>query len=375
MRTLWLPGCLLAVSASAQNILNNTDHLAAAATGALTILGTTGVTVDQTCPSGSTPGVSCLTTGGPGFVSFATLIADANNGAATLYSANTATVVNNVPYKVLNSSDTAYSLAGLDQAFFSALVSGDIIYNIAYCGIPQTNDYPPVAASTILPNNRPAGTVGFQGCGYAQGVEFSMTVGYKGFDTSSPSSTTEAMTAVLATMRKNHVTWTWPDIKAALRQTASNWATGYAPTATNGGVVGYGFGNVSFDAATAVGGTGSIFLQAPGLAIANYGYYASITLYPFKTARRVKEVVYIGGTWPAASAGNELTAAQVTAAGGTLVYTSNGTDSTPTFSYVPLVSGTATFRALTLDGSNNASRVESFDALVESFVVGTACLQ
>jgi hypothetical protein len=357
----------------AQNILNNTDHLVNSAVSALSILGAGSIIIDQTCPSGSTPGISCLTVGGPGFVSFNTLISDATNVSATLYSANSATVVNHAPYKVLNQSSTDYMLSTLDQAFYSALIGNDLIYNIAYCGIPMTNDYPPIAASTILPNNAGAGTVGVQSCGYAPGIEFSMTLNYKGMDTSSPSATTESMTAILAKIRANHPTWNWADIKGALRQTASNWSTGYAPFNASG--PGLGFGNVNYDNATALAAPANIFLEAPGMAIVNSGHYAAITLYPYKSTRRVKEVVYIGGSWPAASTVNELTAAQVTAAGGTLIYTSNGTDITPQFSYAPSVSGTAIFRALTLDGSGNASRVESFSAISETFTVGTACFQ
>jgi hypothetical protein len=181
------------------------------------------------------------------------------------------------------------------------------------------------------------------------------------------------MSGVLAVLKSNHPTWAWGDIKGALRQTASNWVTGYTPNNSVG--PGYGFGNINYDAANAISSTAGIFLQSPGLQIFPHGYYAMLTLYPFKTTRRVKEVVYIGGTWPAASTVNELTAAQIASAGGTLVYTSNGIDVKPTFSYAPAATGTAQFTALTLDASGNGSRVESFTQQTQLFVVGSACLQ
>jgi hypothetical protein len=365
--------CAGVADASPPNVLSNTDHIVSDVISAISILTGTSYTVDQTCPtggSGYSAGSTCGLSGS--FIPASIFPSYAINSVVNEYTANTATVVNNAPYGVINLSGTGYTLQGYDQLSYAALTANNTLFMTAYCGGPGSGDtYPPVAVSTILPNT--TGPLTGSSCGYATGVEFSMTAGYKGFATGSPSGTTEAMSGVFAVLKNNHPTWTWADIKAALRQTASNWATGY--TALNSTGPAYGFGNINYDTANAIATTASIFLQAPGMLVAPHGYYVAITLYPFLTARRVKEVVYVGGTWPAASTVNELTAAQIASAGGTLIYTSNGTDVTPQFNYSPSATGSATLRALTLDASGNGSRVESYTPQTASFVIGTACLQ
>lgn len=359
-------------NAAPPNVLSNTDHIVSDSISAISILTSGGAyTVDQTCPTGGVgynPGSTCGQTNS--FTPPNIFVSDAVNTGATFYTANTATPVNHAPYGVINMSATGYSLNVYDQANYATLTSNQTLFMTAYCGGPGSGDtYPPVAVSTILPNT--TGPLTGSTCGYARGIEFSMTAGYKGFATGSPSGTTEAMSGVFAVLKANHPTFSWADIKGSLRQTASNWTTGYAPI--NAG--GYGFGNIDYDSANAIVSTSSIYLQGPGMLVAPHGYYVTVTLYPFLTTRRVKEVVYLGGTWPAASSVNELTAAQISSAGGTLVYTSNGVDVTPTFNYSPGASGSATFTALTLDSSGNGSRVENFTQQTASFVVGSACLQ
>ena len=368
------------VWAAAPNVLSNTDHIVGDVTNAITILGGTlgagGITVDQTCPSGSTPGVSCLSAGGPSFVSASQMISLATTGGQTVYTAGTATAVDNVPYKVLNQSSTGYTLAGYEQAIYAAATANDLIYEMAYCGTPQTGDYPGVVSSTILPSlsSITQVSVGSSGCGYQTGIEFSMVPGYKGFDTASPSGSTEAMSGVMAMMRSNHSTWTWGDIKGALRQTTDAWSSGYAAKHTSP-ALSFGYGNINYDSAVAISSTNSIYLQPPGFVVQNHIYYVTATLYPYMSTRRSKEVVYIGGSWPAASSVNEMTAAQITAAGGTKIFDNAGATGVQTFTYAPAATGSATLTAITLDASGNGSRVESFTQSAQSFVVGTACLQ
>ncbi len=356
--------------ASGPNVLSNTDHIVGDATVAISILGGSN-TVDQTCPTGSTSGVSCFSVGGPTFVSQGLLVTYATDAITTHYSAGTATPVNHAPYGILNTSSTGYNLF-YDQQNYNILEAAPALSVMAFCGGPGTDGaYPPIAMSTILPNT--TGPLSSNVCGYALGIEFSMTAGYKGFDTGSPSSTTEAMSGVFAVLAANHPTWTLFDAKGALRQTASNWSGGYISYNASG--PGFGFGNIDYDSANAIASTASIFLQSPGMQLINHGYYLTIVLYPFLTTRRAKEVVYIGGTWPAASAGNELTAAQIAAAGGTKIVDDGGATGAQAFSYAPAVTGSAVFTALTLDASGNGSRIESFNSVAESFVVGIACLQ
>lgn len=367
--------------AAGPNVLSNTDHIVSDVISAITILGGTvgagGIIVDQTCPTGSTPGVSCFASGGgPTFVSASQMLFLAVTGGQTVYTGNTATATDNTPYKVLNQSSTGYTVSLYEQAIYASAAAGDLVYEMAYCGTPAAGDYPGIASSTILPANSalPQIAVNTSGCGYQTGIEFSMTLGYKGFATGTPSGTTEAMSGVLAMMRASHPTWTWGDIKGALRQTTDAWSAGYAPKHTSP-ALSFGYGNINYDSAVAIAATSSIYLQPPGFSVQNHFNYATITLYPFVTTRRAKEVVYIGGTWPAASSVNEMTAAQITSAGGTKILDDGGATGVQSFTYAPAATGSATLTALTLDGSGNGSRVETFTQSAQSFVVGTACLQ
>jgi hypothetical protein len=66
------------------------------------------------------------------------------------------------------------------------------------------------------------------------------------------------MAGFLAALKYAHPSWSWFDIKAALRQSASNWATGYSHSA-------FGYGYIDWSAANALGSPSSLYLQPPGL--------------------------------------------------------------------------------------------------------------
>jgi hypothetical protein len=367
---VFLPSLVLAAG---PNVLSNTSHFVLDVPNAISILGGSSTTVDQTCPSGGAgyfPGSNCGTTNS--FVPAEVFVTYATNGALSFYSANTASpVINHEPYGIITQSSTGYNLLTYDQNNYNTLETNSVLYMTAYCGGPGSGDaYPPVAVSTILPNYAPS--LASNSCGYATGIEFSMSQNYKGLDTNSPSGTTASMAGLFQVLAQNHPTWTWGDRKAALRQTASNWTSGYVGFNASGPA--FGFGNVNYDAANGLSSTANIYLQAPGMRILNYSYYASITIYPFVTTRRAKEVVYIGGTWPSASSINEMTATQIASAGGTKIFDDGGATGAQTFSYAPVVTGSATFTAITLDSLGNGSRVESYNMVMQSFTVGTSCL-
>lgn len=362
----------LASQALAQNILSNTDHVAGIIPSAVAILGGTAPTTDQTCPTGGTGYDGIATCGAAGsFVPALIFPPYGTNVSQTEYTVNTATPVNHAPYAILSSSDSGYSLSA-EQQSYTTITAGGFAYMWAYCGGGFAGDYPPIAMTNILPNYAPAGS---SGCAYSQGIEFSMTSNYLGLNTGSPSATTASLSGVMAMMIQNHPTWTPGDRKAALRQTASNWATGYAVSATNGGVLGFGFGNINYTAATAVVDTAHIYLQGPGMQIVNHGYYAQVILYPFKTTRRAHEVIYSVSSAYAWPVKNEYTTSDITASGATLMYTSNGTDVTPQYSYVPSISGTITFVAFTTDGSGNYSRAEIYSDQTVVLQTLSSCTQ
>jgi hypothetical protein len=257
---------------------------------------------------------------------------------------------NYVPYGVLN-----YSFTGApgEDVYYSQLSRYDQAASLPYlgaCVVAAICRQPGIyLVETASQNQDPLAPS-------ASGVEFEFSASYKGFDTSAPSWVTAGMSAVLTALRYDHPTWTAPDIVAALRQTAANWSTGYS--ATN-----YGYGIVDYESADAIASAASLYLQPPVMEVINFGDYAAIVLYPFRQTRRAYEVLYAVAPsypWPRK---NEYTAADITASRAKLLYTSNGTDMTPTFSYTPATSGGAmTLVAFTTDGKGHYSRVESFSA-------------
>lgn len=269
--------------------------------------------------------------------------------------------VNHAPYSVLNASTCQYS-PQYDQQFYSALATQGAVYSIAMaaqiCGAGVTGNYPgTLTSSTSSPNSVNGGST--------WGIEFGLTASYKGLDTSADSWVSAEMTGFFAAIKYQHPTWSWFDVKAAFRQTAANWATGYSATT-------YGYGFLNYDAATAIASTSSLYLQPPGINTA-VGGGLLVTLYPFRQARRAHEVLYSVSSsyvWPVK---NEYTTADITASGATLLYTSNGTDVTPVYSYVPVANGTITLVAFTTDGAGNYSRVESFSKVTKTVTVNFMC--
>jgi hypothetical protein len=381
-----LPSLLILVSCHARaagpSVLSNTDHYSATVPAVISALGgSTSLSItDQTCPSGGAgwnygSGSTCGTSGsnvptGIIFPEYALGVPGStitNEGPANtveFYSFDSATeVAAEQPYGVITESFGGYTV-DVDQQVYPLVEANGIAYNMPYCPLTtQTGDYPPIAMITELPH----GATCFESAG-SNGLEFSLPyvssgspANYPGVD-GTPSSSGAAMAATLAVMKQNHPTWTWGDVKAALRITASNWATGYA--INNSGALGYG--DVHWAAANAISSPTNIYLQPPGMTIVFMGANANITLYPFLQTRRVDEVVYKGGTWPSPATGcsgttcNEYTAAQIAGAGGTLVYSSGGSSGPIPHTYTASTTETDTFIALTLDSSGNGSRVESF---------------
>jgi hypothetical protein len=335
--------------------------------------------VDFTAASGSVPGI----------VAYAT-----NTGVAQTQMYNntsTGTPNNDVPYKLLTASYAGYSLIQYDQAQYAAQVAAGTVFTTAFCpSAIGASDYPPLLFSTILPVNGSgvnAGPWPSSTCGYGRGIEFSMSQGYTvsgyTFNTSTPSDTTAGLAGIFASLAANHPAFNWFDIQASLRQTASNWATGYTvcsaqPSCLSGNASAgttYGYGNVDYASANAIASTASIYLQPPGMVVTPAGGHAIVKLYPFRQSRRTAEVIYSVNpaySWPVK---NEYTAADIAASGATLLYVSNGTDVNPYFTYYSAINGTITFIAFTIDGAGNYSRAENFSEIQATLVVQTQCIQ
>lgn len=335
--------------------------------------------IDGACAGQTTAAVNATagasTVNNPIFLDYDTsvtvLVNDMSNvSASTIHSLSNGAGVNHAPYLIghdcLQWNGNQAPLEGgtigaaTGTTYAAAVASGGVV--VAPGPSSGTNSALQQLNASIMTVTSPDSGDANRGTG-GYGLEFFLSTSYLGLTTNTDSADVGNLSGIAAAVAFAHSGYNAFDVHAALRQTASGWSNGWTKAA--------GYGTVNYS--TASGSISTVYLQPPNMVIQNLGYYAQITLYPFRTTRRVKEVVYIGGTWPAASAGNELTAAQIAAAGGTLIYTSNGTDVIPQFSYAPAASGTATFYALTLDASGNGSRIELYEATPETFVVGTSC--
>lgn len=355
------------VHASGPNVLDNSNHTAGYIQIVINALGGTGIedyactgllSTCDTAPSVFVPA--------PFFPNYAVQL---QGGGGTNYPyptqfliPGTNTLRYSPPYVVLSQSSIGYSMS-YDQTLYTQLVANSMVYNFAYCPlIPlSSNAYPPIEMFNIQ--------LDFEGeCSYGPGIEFSAPQGGLIGDTTS--SGTAAFSGMLSVLKENHPTWTWNDIKGALRQTASSWSTGWVQCVICGAGPDdpahsstLGYGDINFTAAMAVASTAAIYLQPPGMTVDTSG---NITLYPFLQTRRVREVVYLlnnAYVWPVK---NEYTTADIAASGATLLYTSAGAATIETTTYRPSLPGVYTFLGFTTDGAGNYSRVESFTPLTMS---------
>lgn len=298
-------------------------------------------------------------------------ISDAQNPSSTnIVSVASGNPVNHAPYFALNASyaNLVYTAPNnfFDINYYASLLSSGMMFSLPLAVQEESPSIPsgigpPVSAVVVSSANSSNGGTGW-------GITLGIPVSYKGLSTTFDSQNSAYMGGFLLALKYNHSTWNPFDINAALRQTASRWATGYDHTQ-------FGFGLLDWDSANAIASTSSLYLQGPGLTVYNHGYYANLLLFPFRQTRRQKEVVYSVSssyTWPVK---NEYTATDIAASGGTLLFTSNGSDVTPQFTYTPPATGSVTFVAFTIDGAGGYSRVEEFSENTQSFLVGTRCNQ
>lgn len=285
--------------------------------------------------------------GGPGYVSVAT-------GNAS----------NHAPYPVAGYSVCAQSSSAELASYANFVSRGQLVtWAVGRTQCPNifpSGTQPGVVVSTASASNSGNG-------GTAPGLEFAFLANYLGLNTTTDSWITAALAGFYISMEFQHLTWNLFDIKGAFRQSAGNWSTGYNEA-------NFGYGTLDYFAATAISSPAVLWLQPPGLVIENHFGYAKISLMPFLQTRRHHEVVYSvprSYVWPVK---NEYTLSDITASGGTLLYTSNGTDVIPQFVYAAAISGTITFAAFTADGAGAYSRAESFTDQSTNFMVQTSCV-
>ena len=298
---------------------------------------------------------------GPGLVDAAIYVdydtgialADLTHLTNSTFSVASGAQVNHLPYGVANLSTCCSKGAGDDVFYYQMLHDSNAILSTPSAfavggALPQGTAPPTGNTATSSPNSGNGGT--------GWGVEFGLSAGYLGLDTSEDSWDSAAMAGFLAALRYEHPSWTWFDVKAALRQTASQWTTGYSHTA-------FGYGLVDWTAANAITSPSDLYLQPPGMQIMTTASAVNITLYPFRQSRRDHEAIYsINGNYSWPGGRNELTGADLAAADAVLLYSSNGTDVIPTTSITRPAGGGVWIIAFTTDGLGNYSRVEEFSA-------------
>lgn len=308
---LWIFFCLTAavslfgqVADAQVKILSNSRHAFGSITDTIDQLLGSGhvgidIIVDSTSMSGDT------FSGGP------SAAIDTN---ATYYDYTGATVSSSAPYGINTTSYTGY--AGDTVTLYNTYVNYDLTYNYAFT--VSTNSPPPSF------HTAPGGP----SHGSNSGVEWTIPDGPEiTFSGSTLSELTARNAGLMAVVRYDHPDWNWYDVKAALRQTADNWDTGYD-------YGDYGFGNVSYASSTALADN-EILLQAPAAETATTSFdQITFTLYPFKQSKRVKEVLFQFDSDPGFQ-GDELSLNDITVTlGGTKV--TEYTDTTATSTIAPI---------------------------------------
>jgi hypothetical protein len=353
--TLGAPACAESLRPGGPNLLNNSSHAAFDGELVANLVGQgvwgTSLFVDSTQPAGASPQ----------FVTLPAMLDNAINPSNVYYVAGTSTAVNHHPYRIVSTSASGYNLA-LEIQDYADAVSDNVISNMAYVGGSNGGvaGQPPPVAMTV---------VDFcQDSPVSYGTEFCVNQGYHQAEhcfTDSPSNTTNCFAQFLAALGYKHPRWNNFDLIAAFQETAANWSSGYNHAT-------YGYGAVNFENATAIasstaacaasGTPASICLRPPLLLAQKSGCQGQFALLPNLTTRRRAggyEAIYSVNPaygWPQK---NEYTAADLAAAGATLLYASNGSDVTPIYNYTPTAVGTVSFAAFTTDGKGRYSRMEA----------------
>src|SRR3989344_452869 len=257
--------------------------------------------------------------------------------SATRYNLSSVVVPNQAPYNLYTSSFTGYPGDTVNEYNYSATY--DIANNYAFSNSPATAWTAVPPAFFIAP--------GITSYPSSYGVEWKLDQTI--FCSTSLSCLTGANAGMISVLRYLHSTstpaWNWFDTKAALRQTGTNWATGYDRTT-------YGFGQVNYTTANALTSS-QILLQPPAVTVATSTGRISFTVYPFKQTRRVKEVLFQFPSNPGFQA-DELTLAGIEALGGTKITEYAGTTATTTTPFFTAITN-AYFVWLTADNATDAS--------------------
>ncbi len=251
---------------------------------------------------------------------------------------------------ILSSSFSGWDYR-LDTLLYGKMTSLGMVHVYAYePKDTQPDNLPPPAVFV---------TVNVIGGKTGHGIEFGMPKSFmhgRGKD-SSPSGVTAQLAGLLASLKYQHPTWNWFDLKAALRATASNYSTGYDAAK-------YGYGTINYHAANRLTDAAHLPLFPPAAVIsANSGNRLRFSVNSFRQSRRQADVLYKFRLRPQIQP-KELTHSDLQRMGGQLIFAGDLAVAANNLS-VRLVDGeNAYFVWLTRDQAGNYSRIEPYSIIV-----------
>jgi hypothetical protein len=201
-------------------------------------------------------------------------------------------------------------------------------------------------------------TVNLTGGKSGDGIEFAIPKGYmngKG-QSDTPSGVTAQLAGLLASLKYTHPQWNWFDIKAALRMTAANFATGYDPRTSGYGTIHFQNANMLTDARQLpLFPPASVMRTAPNNTVV-------FAVNSFKQTRRTADALFKFRMRPFPLL-KELTLEELTNIGGHLLYTGDLSETTNVLSLQLNNGESAYFVWLSKDANGLYSRIEPYSIL------------
>ena len=256
---------------------------------------------------------------------------------------------------ILSSSFSNWN-SWFDSALYLEMTRNGIVHVYAYVPLkPQPRNAPPPAVFV---------TVNVTGRMTGDSIEFGVPPHYMNGSGGGtyPSAVTAQLAGLMASLKYLHASGNWFDVKAALRATAANFATGYDPRKS-------GYGAIDYFAANALDDAKTLPLFPPA-AVARLPRSDQIdfAINSFKQTRRVADVLFKFAAPPAPHP-KELTLSEIVALGGRMVFSGDHSTTTNSVSYRALHDEITYFVWFTQDASGIFSRIEPYS------IIGPVLLQ
>jgi len=253
---------------------------------------------------------------------------------------------------ILSSSFSGWHTA-LDSLGYLPLTANSMVHVYAYePKKPQSKKAPPPAAFVTV--NKIGGKTG-------DGIEFGIPSTYmngKGMS-ATPSGVTAQLAGLMACLKYLHPSWNWFDVKAALRSTAANYASGYDADR-------YGYGSIDYHRANALTKAARLPLFAPAAVPfttkSQGGDQVNFFVNSFKQTRRATDALFKFSAPPAVHL-QELTLPEITARGGTWVFSGDLSKKKNIFTYKAKSDESIYFIWFTADSNGIYSRIEPYSII------------